>query len=88
MANTSSRKKPDRMAAWVDKLVEREYQKWLKGPQIDGWLTVAKRCALLERARLRRVVRHFRKPRADFGSENYGYNKAVKHILQALKERP
>lgn len=37
-------------------LVEKEYQRWLKGPQMAGWLEVAERCVLKEQARMRRIL--------------------------------
>lgn len=53
MSKSRSTTKPDRLRS----LVDREYQRWLKGPQMNGWLEVAQQCLKKEQARTRRIVK-------------------------------
>lgn len=47
------RKKPDR----IERIVRKEYEKWINGPQEKGWLSIADKLLRREHAWMRRMVR-------------------------------
>lgn len=65
----------------IERAVEKEYQKWMKGNRVDGWLNIAMAVTMAERARLKRGVRNLDKGRLKNDDQDYGYHKAINDIL-------
>ena len=75
----------------VRAIVEAEYQKWLKGPQHDGWLIIAENVLKAERARVRALVRRLSAEASKTyypGDVLTGYDMACDDLLTALKGKP
>lgn len=89
MANTLSRKKPDRLEARVEKAALHCVH---GGPEVLNAVVLAllHQVTRQERARLRRVVRRWIREveRGSKCQENTSYKLALTDLLQAMQERP
>ena len=73
-------KKPDRF----ERKVEKEYQKWLKGPQVDGWLSIPLTLLRKEHAWVVRIIKkEFRRSTTYYRSPAM----VLEEILDQLKRR-
>ena len=81
-------KKPDR----ISRMVEKEYHKWLEGPQEKGWLSIAENLLRREHRWMVQLLNACYRDTDDPSQEidgRYiaGHKSAYRYILTKLKER-